>query len=161
MVFHQSLSDSKSLQVSRAHLNILVDVNNVVVWMVSSCPLISKSSSPFTNPLEIVPSAQTTIDIIITFMFHSFFSSHSLWRYLFLFSPSFNFTLWFAGTASQLFARFPFIFFFFFDYHKIRWSVCMVKSQRSLCVSFSRTDSWLCIYPLSVSSNLNSLHNSQ
>ena len=28
----------------------------------------------------------------------------------------------------------------------IRWSVCMLKSHRSLCVSFSRTDAGLCIY---------------
>ena len=29
---------------------------------------------------------------------------------------------------------------------KIRWSVCMSKSQRTLCVSFSRTYAGLCIY---------------
>ena len=29
---------------------------------------------------------------------------------------------------------------------EIRWSVCMLKSQKSLCVSFSRTDSGVCIY---------------
>ena len=29
---------------------------------------------------------------------------------------------------------------------KIRWSVCFYKSPRSLCVSFSRTDSGFCIY---------------
>ena len=37
----------------------------------------------------------------------------------------------------------------------------MSKSHRSLCVSFSRTDSGLCIYHLFVWSNLNFLHNSQ
>ena len=42
-----SLSDSKSPQVYRTLLNILPDLNNIVVWMVSSCPLISKSSRPF------------------------------------------------------------------------------------------------------------------
>ena len=44
---------------------------------------------------------------------------------------------------------------------EIKWSVCMSKSQRSLCVSFSRTDFGLCIYHLFVWSNLNFLHNSQ
>ena len=34
--------------------------------MVSICPLISKSSSLFTNPLEIVPSAPITIGITVT-----------------------------------------------------------------------------------------------
>ena len=40
-----ALVDRKSPQVSRTLLSILVDLNNVVVWMASTCPLISKSSS--------------------------------------------------------------------------------------------------------------------
>ena len=44
---------------------------------------------------------------------------------------------------------------------EIRWSVRIPKSQRSLCVSFSRTDSGLCIFLSFVWSNLNFLHNSQ
>ena len=43
----------------------------------------------------------------------------------------------------------------------IRWSVCMLKSHRSLCESFSRTDAGLCIYHLFVWSNWNFLHISQ
>ena len=43
----------------------------------------------------------------------------------------------------------------------IRWSVWMLKSHRSLCVSFSWTDAGLCIYHLLVWSNLNFLHISQ
>ena len=43
----------------------------------------------------------------------------------------------------------------------IRWSVCMLKSHRSLCVSFSRRGARLCIYHLLVWSNLNFLHISQ
>ena len=39
-----------------------------------------------------------------------------------------------------------------------RWSVCMSKYQRSLCVSFSMTDAGLCIYHLYVLSNFNFLH---
>ena len=45
MIFHWSLSDSKFPQVSRTLLSILADVNNAVVWTVSSHPVISKSSS--------------------------------------------------------------------------------------------------------------------
>ena len=70
MVFHWSLSDSKSLQVSRTPLSILADLINAVVWIVSTL-LISKSSSPCTNPLVTVPSAPITIGISVTFMFFS------------------------------------------------------------------------------------------
>ena len=38
----------------------------------------------------------------------------------------------------------------------IKWSVCMLKSHRSLCVSFSKAGAGLCIYHLFVLSNLNS-----
>ena len=61
MVFYWSLSDSKSTQVSRTLLRILVDFDNPVVLVVS------------TRPLGIVPSAPKTIGITVTFMSHSFF----------------------------------------------------------------------------------------
>ena len=74
MVFLWSLSDSKSLQVSRTLLSILADINNSVVWMLSTLPLMYKSSSPGTNLLVTVPS--TPITTGITFIFHIFpFSS--------------------------------------------------------------------------------------
>ena len=47
VVFHWSLSDSKYPQVSRTLHSILADLNNAVIWMISTYPLISKSSSPF------------------------------------------------------------------------------------------------------------------
>ena len=65
MVFHQSLSDNKSPQVSRNLLCILVVLNNVVVWTVSTRPPTSKSSSPFNSPLVTLQSAPITIGIII------------------------------------------------------------------------------------------------
>ena len=58
LVFHWILRDSKSLQVSRTLLSILADC--VVVWMVSTRSLISKSYSPCTNPFETVPRAPIT-----------------------------------------------------------------------------------------------------
>ena len=42
---------------------------------------------------------------------------------------------------------------------EIRWSDCMAKSQRILCISFTRTDCGL--RPLHLGSNFNLLHNSQ
>ena len=73
MVFHWSLSDSKSPQVSRILLSSLAVFNNAVVWMVFNHPPTSKSSSPFSNPLVIVPNAPITIGIIVTCMCHCFF----------------------------------------------------------------------------------------
>ena len=97
MVFHWSLSGSKSPQVSRTLLSILAVFNNAVVWMVST----SKSFRPFNNPLVTMTKAPITIGIIVTFIFHSFFNSLTRSRYLSLFSHSFSFILWSAGTAKS------------------------------------------------------------
>ena len=72
MVFHWSLSDSKSPQVSRTRVRILAVLSNAVVWKVSTRPPTSKSSRLFNNPLVSVPKAPITIGTIVTFMFHSF-----------------------------------------------------------------------------------------
>ena len=117
MVFHWSLSDSKSPQVSRTFLSILAVLNNTAVWMVSTLLVISKSSSPFNNLLVTVPKAPITIGIIVTFMFHSFFNSLARSRYLSFFSHSFSFILWSAGTAKSTILQ----ILFFIDYYKA-WS---------------------------------------
>ena len=101
MVFHWSPSDSKSPQVSRTLLSILAVLNNALVWMVSTCPPTSKSSSPFSNLLVTVPNAPITIGIIDTSIFHSFFNSLVRSRYLYFFSHSFSFIRWSAGTAKS------------------------------------------------------------
>ena len=101
MVFHWSLSDSKSPQVSRTRLRILAVLSNAVVWIVSTRPPTSKSSRPFNNPLVIVPKAPITIGTIVTFMLHSFFNSLARSRYISLFPHSFKFILWSAGTAKS------------------------------------------------------------
>ena len=100
MVSYRSLSDNKFPQVFRTLPSILFHLNYAVVWMVSTCPLISKSHSPFTNPFGIVPSAPFTISITVTFTFHRFLKiSLAGSRYLSFFSLSFIFTLLSAGTA--------------------------------------------------------------
>ena len=101
MVFHWSLSDSNSPQVTRTLLSILAVLNNVVVSMVSTHPPTSKSSNPFINPLVTVPKAPTTIGIIVTFMFHNYFNSLARSRYLSFFSLSFNSILWSARTSKS------------------------------------------------------------
>ena len=74
MVFHWSLSDSKSPQVPKTLLSILAVLNNAVVWMVSTRPPTSQSSSPSSNPLVTVPNAPIIIGIIVICMFHWFFN---------------------------------------------------------------------------------------
>ena len=108
MVSHWSLSDSKSLWVSRTLLSNLADLSDAVVLMISTCSLISRSSSPCTNPLVIVSSTLITIGITIIFMFHSFFSPLARSRYLFIFSLSFSFILWSARTAKFTIRQVPF-----------------------------------------------------
>ena len=75
MVSHWCLSDKKSPQVSKTLLSNLADHKNTVVCMISIRPVISKSSSPCTNPLVTVPRVPITIGITVTLMFHSFFNS--------------------------------------------------------------------------------------
>ena len=158
MVFHWILSDHKSPQVSRTLLSILADLDNAVVWMGSTFPLISKSSSPFNNSLVTVPKAPITIGINLTFI-------------LSFFSLSFNFTKWSVRTVKSTILQVLFLFFFLFFFlltitrsgrlAEIKWSVGISKSQRSLCISFSRRDSGLWIYYLFAWSNFNFLQNSQ
>ena len=69
MVFHWSLCDSKSPQVYRTPLSILVDLTNAVVWMFSTCPFICKSYNLFTNYLRSVLDVPITIGITVNFMF--------------------------------------------------------------------------------------------
>ena len=59
-VFHWSLSDSKSSQVSRTLLCILAYLNNPVAWMVPNRLLISISSTPWTNTLLCIQPRQNS-----------------------------------------------------------------------------------------------------
>ena len=72
VAFNWFLSNSKSPQVSRTLLSILADLNNGVVGKVSVLLLISFSSSFFSKPLETVPSASTSISILVSFILHFF-----------------------------------------------------------------------------------------
>ena len=133
MVFHRSLIVSKFLQVSRILLSILAVPNNVVVWIVSTRPLISKSSSPFNNPLVTVPIALIVIGIIVTFMFHIFFffvfqfpSKVEVLVLLFI-------LFWFYSIVSRSSKVNNFassLFFFFVNYYKVwssgrDWVICL------------------------------------
>ena len=91
-------------------------LNNAVVWMISTRPPTSKSSSPLSNTLLTVPNAPITIGIIVTCMFLIFFNSLAKARYLSFFSHSFSFILWSSGTAKSTILQILF-FFFFVDYY--------------------------------------------
>ena len=136
--FPWSLSRSKSLQVSRTLLSIPVDLNNAVVWMASTRPLIFMSPGPSTSPLMTVPSGSVTTGITVTFRFHSCFNSlprsstYLSFRFLstLLSGMSEQQSPWFLKLIITLIitrsGRLA----------KIRWSVCISKSQTSFCVSF-------------------------
>ena len=130
MVFPWSLSDFKSPQVSRTLLSIPSVLNNAVVWMVSTRPPTSKSSSPFNNPLDIVPKAPITIGRIVTFMFHSFFDSLARSRYLSFF-PFFQFYSVVSRDSKSTVLQ---ILFFFFFLLIIIWSGLLAEIRRSVCM---------------------------
>ena len=161
MVFHRSVSDSKSPQISRILLSILAILNNAVVWVVSIHPPISNSYSLLLKPLETAPSASVTIGITVTLMIHSFLSSLARSTYLLIFSFLLGGPL---RRQNPLYGRFP-VFFLIITRSgllaRCKLSTCISKSRRILCVSFFRTDSGLYICHLVVWSNLNFLHNSQ
>ena len=100
MVFHWSLSDRMSPQVSRTRLRILAVLSKAIIWIVFTRPSTSKSSRPFNNPLLIVPNAPITIGTIVTSMFHSFFNSLARSRYLSFFSRSFRLVVSFLSPHS-------------------------------------------------------------
>ena len=156
--------DSKSPQVFRTLLSILAVPNNAVIWIVSTRSPTSKSSRPFNNPLVIVPKAPITSGTIIIFVFHRFFNSLARSRNLsFFLIPS----VLFCGHLGQQSRQFcTFLCFLLIIIRscllaEIRWSVCISKFHRSLCVSFSRTGAGLCMHHLLVWSNLNLFHISQ
>ena len=149
MVFQWSWSDSKSPQVSRTLLSILAVLNNAVVWMESTRTPTSESSSPFNNPLANVPNAPIIIRIIVTFMFHFFFQFPSNVEVLILLFIFFQFySVVSRDSKVDNFASSCLL-------AEIKWSVCISKSNRSLCVLLSKTDAWLCIYHLFEWSNFN------
>ena len=125
VVFHWSLSYSKSSQDSRTLLNILADLNSAVIWMVSILPLISNSLSQL---VSLSPSCSTTFQLsgkIQVFVQHfTFFHFHSMIRRSGKIHEMTSSLL--VNTWSGLLTT-------------ILWSVCIAKSQRILCVSFSKT----------------------
>ena len=147
MAFHWTLSDSKSPQVSRILLSILAILNNALVWMVSTRPPTSKSSSPLNNPIG-----------IIFHCFFQFFGEVEVPIFLFTFCPFYSVVSWNCKidnfSDSLLFLL---IIIRSGLLAEIRWSERMSKYHKRSCVFF-KTDDGLCIYHLLVRSKLNFLH---
>ena len=149
MVFHWSLSDSKSPQVSWTLLNILAVLNNTVIWMVSTRLPDSKSSSPFNIPLITVPKAPITIGKIVTFMFYRFFLfSSKVEGLIFLFTFSQFYSVVSRNSKVDNFANF--LLFFVVDYYYNVTAKCDLKNN---CVRFEnitwisiRIRDWVSVY---------------
>ena len=151
-------------------------LNTTVVWIVSIRPLISKSARPCTNRsvsqelqlLLVSPSLSCFIVFFNSLARLRYLSFFSVFLYFCFFVIFFNFTQWSARTAkSTIWLLFFVVFFCFFfiirsaRLVKIKRSICISKSQRNFCVSFSRTDAGLCIYHLFACPNFSFFHNSQ
>ena len=100
-----------------------------------------------------------TIGITVTFMFHSFFNCLARSRVLIFLFVFFQFNSVVSGDSKVY--NLASLLLLLGRLAEIRGSVFISKSQKGLSVSFSSTDSVLCIYHLSVWSKLNFLHSSQ
>ena len=141
MVFHWCMTDSKPPQVFRSLLSIPADLNNAVVWTVSTHPIISKSSSPCTNPLvTITKGAPITIGITVTFMFHIFSQFPSNVEVLILLFNLFHFYSVVSRDSKVHNSASSYLFCWFFTrsghLSEMRGSVRMLKSHWSLCLIF-------------------------
>ena len=158
--FSLSLSDIRSPQVSRTRLRILAVLSNAVIWVVSTRPPTSMSSRPFDNTLVTLPKAPITIGTIVTLMFHILFQFSSKVEILILLFTFFQFySVINRDSKIDNFASSLFLLIIIRSglLAGIRRSMCMSKSHRSLCVSFSWTGAGLCMYYLFVWSNFNFL----
>ena len=141
MVSPWSLSDNKSPQVSRTLLTILADI----------CPVISKSSSSWINPLVTVPRAPITIAIIVTSSSTVFQFPSKVQVLIFLFAVSISL----CGQPKQQspqFSKFSFFFFFLFvDYYKVvvkprLGDLFICQNPRGVCVSYFPGQILVCVH---------------
>ena len=168
MIFHCILRDSKSPQVSRTLPDILVDLDNAVVWEVFTCLLIFQ---PFYQNFGIVPNLKITIGISITFIFHSFISSLARSTVIissFIFSNFYSMVFrnckihYSTGSffSFSFFILFYFILFFWLSLGRFTWpclrDLLVSKNPREFCAPYSPW--WILFFPWS---NFNFFHNVQ
>ena len=131
MVSQRSLSDGKSPKVCMTLLSIMADLNDTVVWTVSTGPLISKSSSSLAKLFWIAPSARIATFIYVTFIFYCLF-----WQCV---STYFSFRfLWFSLCSLQLASKSFFrkvLFFFCYHHHNHHHHHVLPPARISLTLS--------------------------
>ena len=161
-----SLSDSKSPQVSRTLLSILADLSNAVVWIVSTCLLISKFSSPlyqsFGNCTKSANYNWYHRHFHVQVFFFQFSSKVQILILLFTLFQFYSGVSRLCKVLNSASSFFSF-FFFFFLFGLVVWSILgdPFVCQNPRGVSFFKTNVGLCIYYFLVWSNFNSLQNSQ
>ena len=116
-------------------------VSNAEIWISFDLPFTSFSSKFF----ETVPKVPITIGTTVTFMFSASCQRPCVY-------PAFRFLLFSLSSLLERkkYTRWQDFFFWSGLLVGIERSVYISKSQRILCVSFSRTDSGLYIYYLSL-----------
>ena len=114
MVFHWILRDSKSPQVSRTLLSILAVLNVVVGWVVSTRPLIFKSSSPFGDCTKSTNHDWYNCHFHVLQLFQ-FSSKVQVFILLFLFFP------FYYGVSQDSKVHNFENSLFFVDYYKVYW----------------------------------------
>ena len=109
---------------------------------------------PFNNPSVIVPKALILICTIVTFMFHSFFNSLARSGYLSIFSLSFSFILWSAGTEKSTILQILLLLFFFVEYYLglVFWprlsNLCVCQSPMGVYASHFPGQVLRCAYTI-------------
>ena len=153
-VFHISFSWWFSMESEWQEVSwTLLSIQTVVVWMVSTRPL------TFNNPFVTVSKAPITMDAFGTIHSPYFFSIPSQDRGTY---QSFNIlSLLFCGQPgqqSQQFCKFCCCWLQGLVFWPRLCDPFVCQSSIGVCVSFSWTATWLCIYHLFVWSTLNFLH---
>ena len=140
MVLHWSLSDSKSPIVSRIFRCIRTDLNNAIVWIVSTRPVIFKFSIFCIIPSVIIIKAPITIVMNVHFTFHVF----SIPLQGLVFYPFFHILpILLCGQPGQQSSKFCKISFLLLiiirsgNQTEIRGSICISRSLGCFCVLFS------------------------
>ena len=136
---------------SRTLLSIMTELNTAIIRMVLLVLLFPSHPVPFTNPSGIVLTAPIIVDITITFISHSFSSSHANIKHLSLFR--FNLFLLYVLSEQQRPRLGRFIFYLFIFWLSLSLIVCprlgdpfVSQSPKEVCGSHCQVRILGCTY---------------